>query len=178
LIYNLHTLKFISFKHIIQRVLAMHKIMYSSRRWWLTPLILATCEAEIRRILVWSQTGQIVCETLSWKNPSQKKAGGVAQVSALSSIKPQYCTHTHTHTKLMYSPPQSWHKTCPPLHKAPQALLYLVCSHVGPENHWSALAIFVLRFPKYHPEGIVSSVWCHTPYVYYTSQNTMLWSLC
>jgi hypothetical protein len=32
---------------------------------WLTPVILATQEAEIRRIVVRSQPGQIVCETLS-----------------------------------------------------------------------------------------------------------------
>jgi hypothetical protein len=46
---------------------------------WLKPVILATQEAEIRRITVWRQPGQIVCKTLSWKNPSQKRAGGVAQ---------------------------------------------------------------------------------------------------
>jgi hypothetical protein len=37
-------------------------------------------EAEIRRIVVWSQPGQIVCETLSRKNPHHKKrSGGVAE---------------------------------------------------------------------------------------------------
>jgi hypothetical protein len=45
----------------------------------LTPIILATQEAEIRRILVQNQPRQIVHETLSQKNPSQKRAGGVAQ---------------------------------------------------------------------------------------------------
>jgi hypothetical protein len=34
------------------------------------PVILATQEAEIRRIAVLSQPGQIVHETLSQKNPS------------------------------------------------------------------------------------------------------------
>jgi hypothetical protein len=36
------------------------------------PIILATQEAEIRRIMVQSQCGQTVCETLSRKYPSQK----------------------------------------------------------------------------------------------------------
>jgi hypothetical protein len=39
------------------------------------PIILATQEAEIRRIVVQSQPGHIVCKTLSQKNPSQKKNG-------------------------------------------------------------------------------------------------------
>jgi predicted PP-loop superfamily ATPase len=46
------------------------------------PVILATQKAEIRRIMVRSQPGQIVCETLAQKkkkNPSQKRAGGVIQ---------------------------------------------------------------------------------------------------
>jgi hypothetical protein len=43
------------------------------------PVILATQEAEIRRIAVQSQPGQIVHEILPQKNPSQKRTGGVAQ---------------------------------------------------------------------------------------------------
>jgi hypothetical protein len=39
---------------------------------WLTPAILATQEAEVRRITVRSQPGQIVQETLSRKTLSQK----------------------------------------------------------------------------------------------------------
>jgi hypothetical protein len=46
---------------------------------WLTPVIPAIQEAEIRRITVQSQLGQIVRETLSRKTISQKRAGGVAQ---------------------------------------------------------------------------------------------------
>jgi hypothetical protein len=39
---------------------------------WLTPVIPATQEAEIRRMAVWSQPGQTVCETLSCKTHHQK----------------------------------------------------------------------------------------------------------
>jgi hypothetical protein len=49
-----------------------------ARCWRLTPII-ATQEAEIRRIAVQSQPWQIVHETLSWKTHHKKRAGGVAQ---------------------------------------------------------------------------------------------------
>jgi hypothetical protein len=45
----------------------------------LTPVILATQEAEIRRNVVQSQPGQIILEALSRKNPSQKRSGRIAQ---------------------------------------------------------------------------------------------------
>jgi hypothetical protein len=47
--------------------------------WWLTPVILATQEAQIKRIAVQSQLGQIIQGTLSRKYPTQNRAGGVAQ---------------------------------------------------------------------------------------------------
>jgi hypothetical protein len=54
------------------------------------PGILASQEAEIRRILVQSQSRQIVCETLSQKNSTHKKrAGGVAQ-GVGPEFKPKY----------------------------------------------------------------------------------------
>jgi hypothetical protein len=46
--------------------------------WWLTSIISATQKAEIRKILVQSQPGQIVHETLSQENPTLERAGGVA----------------------------------------------------------------------------------------------------
>jgi hypothetical protein len=54
----------------------------------------ATQEAEIRRIVVGSQPGQIVQETLSQKCPMQNMPGGVAQVleACLASRKPQVHT--------------------------------------------------------------------------------------
>jgi hypothetical protein len=39
---------------------------------WLVPIILATQEAEIRRIVVRSQSQKIVCKTLSQKYPTKK----------------------------------------------------------------------------------------------------------
>jgi hypothetical protein len=57
---------------------------------WFTPVILATQEAEIRRIMVQSQFRQVVQEILSRKNTSQKKIDGVAQ-GVGPEFKPPYC---------------------------------------------------------------------------------------
>jgi hypothetical protein len=56
---------------------------------WLTPGILATQEAEIRRMVVQSQPGQIVHKTLSQKTLHKKRAGGVA-LGEGPEFKPQY----------------------------------------------------------------------------------------
>jgi hypothetical protein len=61
-----------------------------TRHRWLTPVILGSQEAEIRRIKVRSQPGQIVRKTLSQKNPSQKRAGGEAE-DVGPKFEPQYC---------------------------------------------------------------------------------------
>jgi hypothetical protein len=52
--------------------------------------MLGTQKAEIRKIVVQSQPGEIVHETLSQKNPLQKIAGGVAQ-GIFPKFKSQYC---------------------------------------------------------------------------------------
>jgi hypothetical protein len=64
--------------------------MLLARHRWLTSVILATQEAEIRRIEVQSHPGQIVHETLSQKNPSQKRTGGVTQ-----SVGPEFKYQYH-----------------------------------------------------------------------------------
>jgi hypothetical protein len=66
--------------------------MFLAGHWWLTSEILATQEAKIRRIPVQSQPRQIVWETLSQKkkNPSQKRAGGVAQ-----GVGPEFNSQYH-----------------------------------------------------------------------------------
>jgi hypothetical protein len=46
------------------------KTEFLARLWWLTPGILATWEAEIRRIKVQGQPKQTVCQTLSQKYPT------------------------------------------------------------------------------------------------------------
>jgi hypothetical protein len=53
--------------------------------WWLTPVILATQEAEIRRTKVQSQSQQIVHKTLSQNYPSQKGLVEWLKVKAQSS---------------------------------------------------------------------------------------------
>jgi hypothetical protein len=53
------------------------------------PVILATQEAEIKRIMVQSQPQQIVCETLFPKALHKNRAGGVAQGEG-PEFKPQY----------------------------------------------------------------------------------------
>jgi hypothetical protein len=53
------------------------------------PIILATQEAEIRKIMVQNQSRQIVSKTLCQRNPSQKRSGEVAQ-GVGPEFKPQY----------------------------------------------------------------------------------------
>jgi hypothetical protein len=48
-------------------------------RWWLTPVILAIQEAEIRKITIRSQPGQKVHKTLSQKTLHKNRVGVVAQ---------------------------------------------------------------------------------------------------
>jgi hypothetical protein len=57
----------------------------------LISIIPATQEAEIRKIKVQSQPGQIVHQTLSWKYPTENRDGEVAQVvksASLASMRP------------------------------------------------------------------------------------------
>jgi hypothetical protein len=59
-----------------------------ARHWWLKPVILATQEAEIRKIVVRNQPGQIACEIVSQKNSShthKKVLMERLKVKALSS---------------------------------------------------------------------------------------------
>jgi hypothetical protein len=58
-----------------QDSISTYKMLGTAGHWRLRPVILATKEAEIRRITVQSQPRQTVRKTLSKKkNPSQKRA--------------------------------------------------------------------------------------------------------
>jgi hypothetical protein len=68
-----------------------NKSLGKAGHWWLTPVILAVQETEIRRIMVQSQPGQIVRKRLSQKiHHTHNRAGRVAQGEG-SEFKPQYC---------------------------------------------------------------------------------------
>jgi hypothetical protein len=71
------------FKVHIIKVLKLIKSFHAGCQ-WLTPVILAAQEAEIRRIMVQTQPGQIFHD-----NPSQKRVGAVAR-SVGPEFKPQY----------------------------------------------------------------------------------------
>jgi hypothetical protein len=67
---------------------------------WLMHVILDTQKAEIRRIVVPIQPGQILQEILSRKNPSQKRAGRVTQVvEHLPSKHETLCSNPSTEKK-------------------------------------------------------------------------------
>jgi hypothetical protein len=61
----------------------------SARCQWLTPVILATWEAEIRRITVQSHSKQIVHKTPVSKTTRAKWTGGVTQ-----AIEDLFCKHS------------------------------------------------------------------------------------
>jgi hypothetical protein len=130
--------------------------------WWLMPIILASQEAETK-ITVPSQAGEIVHETLSQKNTSHKRAGGVAQ-SLGPGFKPQYRKKKKKECKTLIfgfvsflfcfvfetvsssgaqaglglpQPPECWEYRCSPLHPAKPLFLVLIsynCIASYPQN--------------------------------------------
>jgi hypothetical protein len=64
------------------------KILSSPKHQWLTPVILTTQEVEIRDSQFKASPGRGSQDSI-WKNPSQKRADGVAQ-GVVSEFKPQY----------------------------------------------------------------------------------------
>jgi hypothetical protein len=66
---------FKSFTHLhffVVVVIAEFKEFFTAQHWWLTPVIVATQEAEIRRIVVQSQPRQIVLRPCLEKKPTEK----------------------------------------------------------------------------------------------------------
>jgi hypothetical protein len=71
------------------------KVVFSARYWWLTPVILATQKAEIRRIIIRSQPLANSLRDPVSKIPIHKRAGGMAQ-GVDPEFKPQYRKNNKT----------------------------------------------------------------------------------
>jgi hypothetical protein len=83
---------------IYQFILPSKYYCYAGHRELMT-VILATWEAEIRRIVVQGQPRQIVQETPHLQITTTKWTGSVAQV-----VECLLCKHTHTHTHIAATP--------------------------------------------------------------------------
>jgi hypothetical protein len=70
------------------RIVKIRNFKFVARCWWLTPVILGTWEAEIRRIMVPGQPGQIVHETLSPKNNQIKMDWRCGSSACFANMKP------------------------------------------------------------------------------------------
>jgi hypothetical protein len=95
--------------------------------WWLTPVILATLEAEIRRIAVRSQPWQIVSmRPYLEKTHHKKRAGGVTH-----GIRPEF-------------KPQYQKKDWPGQNFQPQLFIFLKRNHNTQTNHRPGLSYAIL----------------------------------
>jgi hypothetical protein len=73
----------------LKKILREIRCCSEAERRWLTPAILATQEAETRRMVVQNQTRQKVLKTLAQKTLHKNRAGGEAQGEG-PEFKPQY----------------------------------------------------------------------------------------
>jgi hypothetical protein len=73
---------------------------------WLTPVILATQEAEIRRIMVQSQPRQIECETLSQKKKKKSQKSDILPGYKPSTAKKigEAIQSAHPSTRVFHQP--------------------------------------------------------------------------
>jgi hypothetical protein len=65
----------IRYQNQMKRISKKKKKKTVAGHWWFMFVILATQEAKIRKTAVRSQPRQIVCETLSQRNSSEKRDG-------------------------------------------------------------------------------------------------------
>jgi hypothetical protein len=79
--------------HMVEHLIpwAQSQVHTPTRCLWLTPVILPTQEAEIRRIMVQSQPRQIIQKTLFWKKTHHKNRASVPAQGESPEFKPQYC---------------------------------------------------------------------------------------
>jgi hypothetical protein len=92
-----------------------NKSSWIARHQWLTPIIIATQEANIRRILVQGQHRKVAHETTSSKLARAKWTADVAQV-----VEPLLCKPEALNSNPSPSPPKKargllcthWHKSC------------------------------------------------------------------
>jgi hypothetical protein len=77
---EMFSLEFLSKMHNLTQI--RRKYQKRTRRWWLTPVILAIQEVEIRKIVIQVQPRQIVCQTYL-KNTQHKNETKMSTVSIL-----------------------------------------------------------------------------------------------
>jgi hypothetical protein len=80
---------------------ASKRLSKEAGHWWFMSVILATQEAEIRRIVVQTQPVQIVCETLSQKKKNHKK--GLVEWLKVLALSSNFITTKKKKKKTLFS---------------------------------------------------------------------------
>jgi hypothetical protein len=121
------------------------------------PAILATQEAEIRRITVQSQLRQIVCKTLSWKTLHKNRAGGVAQGRG-PEFKSQY--HKNKEKKKEKGHNLRIRDCFFPRQDFQQTEDFIFHIHTQTHTHTHAHAFVLLNFPFCHTVNKLFTLGC------------------
>jgi hypothetical protein len=113
--------------------------------------------------MVWSQPGQIVFETLSWENLSQRRAGGVAQGSG-PEFKPQYKKKKKkVKRERERKKPHKIYSTTHTIQTSPSRPL-----------QWPVTMLFTAFVLQYWVSGI-SPLWQNTPDKQFKKRKDLLW---